>query len=235
LHYSPWQFAIAFLGITGNMLIAGIVVTSRRTKQWPSILFLCLFEAILSCLLLYERGVYRHYFWTYWIAACIRPFLRLWIVADIARSFPGLGWIPRKVWIFLGSIGVSILVLSFVVNHHAGIDLRGWVSGIVLRERAVEYALLMLYAFFLLVGRVTGFAWSASGSLVAHGTSIQALTSAIAPLLFAFTPNGPKHTLAEILIATGGTASLCVWGSALRSRYNLPANFPSFAREGAIK
>lgn len=98
-----------------------MLVWRRHIKRWP-FLFTALTAELLADvagMLLIGHGTYHAYFYTYWTAQGVQSLLRLFVIGDIIRSFPGIDILTPKIYIFVGTAGATMAIASAAYCFHA--------------------------------------------------------------------------------------------------------------------
>jgi hypothetical protein len=178
------------------LLIALVVaIRMRLAYRWPSLIASLAGELSADSILLWlihHPGHYDAYFCTYWISVFLQSIVRLWIIADVARSFPGLGFLPKRVYLFVGASGATMAVASAAhALHRSGLCpqmanlsianasihclvmcLRSNASAaVILLDRCVNIAWAVFVLYLLASVKILGLGWSSMGARVANGVS----------------------------------------------------------------
>lgn len=111
-----WLTSLACVEVSA--LAVAVFVMMRRPQliaKWPSLFTSLATEFVADMLLLTwlsDRSHYKQYFYVYWGSVGLRALLRLWIIADIVQSFPGLDFLPRRLYLFVGTLGATMAAAS---------------------------------------------------------------------------------------------------------------------------
>jgi hypothetical protein len=192
---SKW---LIVLGICEPLAIVSALVSMSFfgiAWKFPSLLFALTIELATDVslqVLLHHPSLYAAYFYTYWGSVFLQSAMRLWVIADVARSFPGIGFMPKSVYLFVGTAGATISIASVAYCLHGegefsrltlclgakeslqclGAWLRDDMSSIVmLIDRCVNVAWLVFGISLLLSAKALGLGWSPVGAIIANGIS----------------------------------------------------------------
>jgi hypothetical protein len=161
-------------------------------RRFPSLLFSLIIELatdVSLLILLHHPRLYTAYFYTYWASVFLQSAMRLWIIADVVRSIPGIGFMPRSVYLFIGLSGATMAFASamYCLHRSGGPQLEhclsasesirclaAWMrndiaSVVILIDRCVCIAWMAFSVSLLLCIKVLRLGWSPIGAHVANG------------------------------------------------------------------
>jgi hypothetical protein len=239
--HANWLFQfLAYTEMAGLVAVIFAIIWKRQLAAWPS-----LFAAIslelstdVSCMILMHLpGHYSAYFFTYWISAAVQSLLRLWMIADIMRSFPGLDFIPAKLYLFFGIAGATMAATSaaYCWHIHSGSipnlptfrhvqDFYSPACIKILRHAAPDIATLInrcvsiAWASFTIVMllsiKLLRFGWSETGARIANGVFVRLCFGLVIAEMIAV-KDVKIATLANGLDSLVSIGVFCCWAHAI--------------------
>jgi hypothetical protein len=181
-------------------VLGAIAAFSYRWKiqKWPALFASTVGElvsySIMTAYLVHPRGHYNAYFYTYWISAFALPMLRLGIIADIIRSFPGIECIPQKLYCIVSLVGLTIGATSAYICYQGAMPSVSHSSAplflldmAVLINRAVSIAWCTFGVTVLIAIKGFNCVWSIDGSRIAIGLFFRSVVGLIAAELYGIT------------------------------------------------
>lgn len=177
---------IALLGFIEPIALfgtVGMLLWRRLAASWPSLAIALSVELLTDVTLVYlwhTPGHYKAYFYTYWISTAFQSAIRMWIMADIVRSFPGAGYLSGRVYLFVGAtctvMGLCSGWLCYDSTAHKGLDV---ISTVILLDRCVNTAWVAFIAVLLGGVKLFAFGWSPLGARVANGVFFRICAAAV--------------------------------------------------------
>jgi hypothetical protein len=178
MHVSWWMHCLDVIEMGALACVLILILWKRLFSRWPALLFALAFELAtdlrLHYLLLHPVGTYKKYFYTYWIAMGIQAFLRLFIIADIIRSFPGLDFVPKRIYWFFGVIALTLSgcagLYFFRSSHHGAMQIKDCA---VLLDQSIWVAWGAFFVAYLTLFKVLNFGWSGLGASITAGFGVR--------------------------------------------------------------
>ena len=177
-----------YLELAAQVAALYALARSGWWRRWPSLttsttLYVSA-NSVLN-LLLHWPHHYAIYFYIYWGSTAVQDFVRVWILLDVVKSFPGLDFLPKRLnlslFVFCGSLALAAGLHSF----HANVPFAtGVMTSIVLLNRAVCIAGLIFFFALLTMLRLAGAGWSTTGRSVMNGLALQLSSAALLGQLF---------------------------------------------------
>jgi hypothetical protein len=188
--------------------------------RWPSLTVSLAVESSsdLSMLwMLHHPGLYRAYFYTFWISHGVVALIRFWIIGDVVRSFPGLGFVPSRIYFAAAAGSAAVAVTSGILCFAGKPSLPSEiVRTIVLTDRATNIATAVFLAMMLGLAKLLGLGWDSRAVFVTAGLAVRvcdALT--ISEVFTTAHHNARAHANLLDLIVT--IAVLTFWSVAFRT------------------
>jgi hypothetical protein len=95
-----WQQLLLWIvNWMGYLVVAILLLRKDHRRRWPFFLALCIFHLTQDAFLATQTSVahYTTYFYTYWYGEIVSSLLTFGVLRDIARSVPGLRFLPRQI------------------------------------------------------------------------------------------------------------------------------------------
>jgi hypothetical protein len=193
-----------FLGLAIHLALAGALLFTRKAwRRWPVLFALSLFEICLTLLLLNMTGDarYKYYFYTYWIAECLRSFIALGLLFEILRYIPGIRFAPKNLRALCVGIAVAMAIGSAWMASDGGAHTFHATMLALALDRSI-YVAWGAFAIVLLYGTwISGLGWTATPLRLATGFLVFTLVSALDAYGMSAAPASAStiHTTAEFL------------------------------------
>jgi hypothetical protein len=201
-----WLNLLSPLEIIALAAVLFAILQRRILSRWPSLFTALLLEMTTDFVLgflIQNGGHYKIYFYGFWITTGIQAILRLWIIGDIVRSFPGIGFLPRSAYLFVGTAGAVMALASAVYCYQGSARLdQDIVSTTVLLNRCVNIAWLTFAVVMMGSIKRMNLGWSPQGAGMASGIILRICTTAVASELL----SRPEKWLR---LAADGLQSVC--------------------------
>lgn len=185
-----WLTSLSWIEV--GVIAIALVLVVRKPKlwaQWPSCCFYVLVEFSRNIVLmvwLYPSSHHRASTLTYWISQGVLSLLRLWMIVDILRSFPGLDFLPRKLHLFVAVFGGTIVLASVWYCHQAYITpMTQFKQSIVLINQAVSIGWAMFGIALLGSIKLFNMGWEPRGASVACCLFVRVCTDLLVAKLYA--------------------------------------------------
>jgi hypothetical protein len=213
----------SFSWIEVGVIAIALVLVARKPKlwaQWPSCCLYVLVEFCRNIVLmvwLYPSSHHRASSLTYWISQGVLSLLRLWVIVDILKSFPGLDFIPRKLHLFVAVAGATIVLASVWYCHQAYITpMMQFKQTIVLINQAVSIGWAMFGIALLGSIKLFNLGWEPRGASVACCLFVRVCTDLLVARLYA--THAPNARISGMFIDTFCSIALYVSWSCLLVR-----------------
>jgi hypothetical protein len=184
-----WLTALSCVELSAMALALILVV--RRPKlwaQWPSCCTYILVEFCTGMLLmtwLSDTHRYKNYFYTYWISRGVLSVIRLWVIIDVLRSFPGLDFLPRSVYLGVGTAGLTIVSASAAYAFHVDAKLGMQVKDTVtLINQSVAIGWGTFAVALILAIRLFNIGWEPRGAGVAYCLFVRIVIELVVSSMF---------------------------------------------------
>jgi hypothetical protein len=165
-----WLSLLTWLEVLGQLSVLISLLRSGAMKRWPSIFTVCALNLVAYPVLLSLTGKghsYNTYFICYWALSAIQAALRLWIMADIVRSIPGISLVPAKSGLFFALLGIVLAIGTWATTFKDGIAADR--TAAILFDRCVNIALLTLMLAILAGIKTHRFGWERRSAYIAWG------------------------------------------------------------------
>lgn len=216
---NPHLYTLVIWGLlaAAEAILAVVILSKGATRRWPFLLLLAVFDLIYFYLTYTHlgRSHYRQYFKIFWYGQGARALISLGLIWDIARSVPGLKYVPKQIGIALFTFGLAVTIGAVVITSHHHPDTFPLVAHRALMIRECVTVAWMCFTMSLL-GSISslGMGWPIEALNVTGGFVISGMTSMIAANLMA---SWPKHSAAidnmqncvEIVIFLSWSVVLC--------------------------
>jgi len=169
-----WTYVQGFAPAPFYLALLVTLLRFRRWGTWPSLIAICANQLAADAVLpplLPHRSAYFFAFYTWsWLTAL----LRLWLMADVVRTFRSARFIGISVPLFFISAGSVLAATAAWVSWHAGSNFtahRGPLPlvGAVLLDRAVNVAWAAFLVSALVGLRVFRITWGRAAALACNG------------------------------------------------------------------
>jgi hypothetical protein len=141
----------------------------RQISRWPFLFSALALEMAIDLICLHLMGPhhYRQYFFTFWWGQVAQAFLKIGIIADVFRSFPGLDFLPKRVYLFITVAALVMGILAGAYCYHISPDVGARIQNLaLLMNRCVNisfgaFAMVILFTF-----KAFNFGWDPSGARI---------------------------------------------------------------------
>lgn len=149
-----------------------MLILRRRVGKWPFLFTALVVEMAtdLACMVLIHHGTYQAYFYTYWISQGLQSILRLWVIGDIIRSFPGIDIVTSKIYIFVGTAGATMAIASATYCYQTTASpAHSMLRTVLLMNRCSNIAWASFIIAVLGSIKLFNLGWDAFGAGIANG------------------------------------------------------------------
>lgn len=202
--YVSW----GILSLAEAILVA-VILYRRATARWPFLLAITLFDLAYSAVLYAVIANCTTYFDIFWYGQGIRSLLSLGLLWDIARSIPGLQYVPKRVGAFLITLGLTITVGSVLLTmqHHSNTE---HIAAEVYMIRECVSVAWLCCAFTLLFSvSLLGMGWKKDGLYITAGFVFSGMTAVAASHFMVSYPQ--YHARIDFVQTCFETAVLVFW------------------------
>lgn len=203
---SWWVNLLCGLEVPALICVLASFWNKSLVARWPALftsLALELAADLMLGFLMYMHFPYATYFYVFWITSGIQSVVRLWIIGDIMRSFPGIDFLPGYVYQFVGIAGAVMAAASAIYCYHASPSLGEELMGAVLiLNRCICVAWLSFAVVVLASIKLINLGWSPNGARLGSGVFLRICAGAIASDLLAQSSLGLR-------MAADGFQSVC--------------------------
>lgn len=172
-----WLTLLSYAELAGMICVCGALIWKRQVGRWPSLFAAIILEFTTNVALLafiHLHTPYRTYFYAYWVSQGVQELLRLWIIADIMRSFPGVEILPAKLYLFIGVAGATMAFASGYYCWHLHYPLTRTIQETAfLLDRCVAIAWVTFSIVFLSAIKILHLGWSPIGARIANGVFLR--------------------------------------------------------------
>lgn len=172
--HSNWWFSL--LTCAELMALAAVVflmVWKRQLAKWPSLFTALSIELLtdLCCMALMSRpGHYRAYFYTYWPSIALQAVIRLWVIGDVIRAFPGIDILSSRVYLFVGVAGATMAsCAAYFCYHTSGAPAHGLQNMALLLNRCVNIAWATFLVAVLGSIKLFNLGWDRYAATISNG------------------------------------------------------------------
>lgn len=211
------NFIWALYSIAEAILVV-VILKKGAARRWPFLLVLALFDLGHNYLLYTHLGEanYRQYFYIYWYGHGARALLSLGLIFDVARSMPGLKYVPQYIGVLLLAFGLAITIGSVFLTktHHPSPEYSQIVARVLMMRECAAVAWMCLALSLLGSISILGLGWLVEPLSVTGGVVISGLAAMLAANLTSSRPKSGHlidqiHTLLEIAVLLSWSVMLC--------------------------
>lgn len=219
---SQWLIGLGMLEPIAIVVALLSIARSGMARRFPSLTFALIIELatdIFLDVLLHHPTFYTAYFCTYWASVFLQSAIRLWVIADVVRSLPGIGFLPRSIYLFVGASGAAMAIASVAYSLHGSglcpqmtnlsianaslrcldMCLRSNISAMVrLIDRCVCGGWLAFEIALLASIKALRLGWSRIGAHVANGITARVCTCFVVSRLISVNSSQIHNWAAEI-------------------------------------
>ncbi len=185
-----WLNLLSGLEIAILAAVAALMLARKLTARWRSLFCYVLVQLAMRLFLVYylfyPKGHYRIYFWIYWDSTALLALLRLGMIGDIVRSFPGLDFLPNAVYWFITITGMTMAIASGTFCYHHSAAFHEAQDTVVMLNNCVFIAWTTFLVSFLASIRLFNFGWSPQGACIAFGVFLHMSAGMIVAYLLMF-------------------------------------------------
>lgn len=178
MHSNWWADYLSYIELVALLAALGTILYRKLAAKWPSLVTGLAVELVTNLILIYYIKLhfpYTLFFYLYWGSQAIQFICRLWMIADIMRSFPGLDFLPSQLYLFVGTIGVTVgLAAAFYSwNHHGQIPTMhrspatAFRDTVLVANNAAAIGFAAFSVVFLSTAKALNFGWSQIGAGIA--------------------------------------------------------------------
>jgi len=198
-----------------------ILLRKRRFVHWPSLLVYTVGGVVSDIAGWATFSHYAEYFYLFWSWTLLAAVLRIWILVDVVRSFPGAGFLGLSVPAMFGSFAASLAAgaayASYQVTTIFAEDPSMWiVHSALLADRAVAIAWGTFLTATLVSVWVLRLGWSRAGAYVCNGLAISVFGKMIYSFLISLTQR-PGRVAGDVIGGLCTIAGTAVWCFAMSS------------------
>lgn len=214
----PLDYAIAALGMTAQTAVLLRLYNNHLTRQWPSIasmMWLAITSNLYLIPMMHSHSHYRQYFYIYWATSGLAALLRFWLIADVAKSFTGLDFIPLRfhMWSTLIAFVTALGICCWSFRDYP--RLAQGVHSVVLYSGSFSLGWMAFLAVLLGIYHIPRIAWDSVGSQVTQGFILQLAGSGLGSLLLTYSHT--FHTLSYLIDSSCSIGCYVLWSSAFQS------------------
>lgn len=234
MFHSQWLICLGVLEAAAIAVALLSVARSGLARRFPSLAFALAVELasdVALDVMLHRPNLYTDYFWIYWASVFLLSAIRLWIIVDVVRSFPGIGFLPRSVYLFVGTSGLAMAAASVAYSlHGSGLcpQMTNLLSSkaslycfiacmrndaapvVILIDRCVCVAWMAFYFSLLLSIKILRLGWSSAGAHVANGITARICACLVVSWLLS-SPSAHIRLLANIFDSLCSIAVFLFW------------------------
>jgi hypothetical protein len=214
-----WLTALALLEMASLAGVLYLLIRRRLLATWP-LLFINLAVELATnvCLegMILGHARYRHYFYLYWGSSIVRSLLRLGVFVDILRTFEGIDFLPKKLYLFVAVAGLSMATASGVYTFHDGFrSAMQTAEFAVLVNRCVHIAWMAFAIVALASIKLFNFGWDEMSARIANGLFARSAATIAITALYSY-PSKPLRLFANGLDSVLSIAIFFYWVYQLR-------------------
>ena len=161
-------------------ILVAVILYKGAAKRWPFLLSITLFDLAYSAVLYCVIDHCTMYFDIFWYGQALRSLLSLGILWDIARSIPNLQYVPKRVAVFLVTLGLTITAGSVLLTmqHHS--NTYPIVAQAFMIRECVSVAWLCCAFTLLFSVSLLAMGWNRDGLYITSGFVFSGMTAAAA-------------------------------------------------------
>lgn len=191
--FSTWTYIVGFAPAPAFVALLALLVRRGTWRAWPSLVAIALNQLAADVLL---PATHQHrvvYFWVFYAWSALACLLRLWLLADVLRTFRPARLLGVSVPTLFAAFGAALTLAALWIGWHSGsaLSLSNGPLPLVaaaLLDRAVNTA----WVAFLIAAviRLTAFdhGWTRSTVYAASGLVISSGGAMLCRYLFTLAP-----------------------------------------------
>lgn len=217
---NPYLYTVVIWGLlaVAEVTLAVVILSKGATRRWPFLLLLIVFDLIYYYLAYTHLGHAhrRQYFYIFWYGQRIRALISIGMIWDIARSVPGLKYVPKRIGLVLFTFGLGITVGAVIItSHHHTAGVSPLVAQALMIRECVAVAWLFLTMSLLWSISSLGMGWLIEALNMTTGFVFSGMASMLATYLMSSRPAyrdaiDNLQNCIEIVVFLSWSAVLCL-------------------------
>lgn len=202
---------LMWFGAFVQFATCAVILFRKLYRQWASILVYCVLAISFDVAIAINRPIYKRYFYLYFGWSFLSALLRLWVLADVVGSFPGTGFIGRKIRWGIAAFAICIALGAVYLTAQDGANhISPIVRSTFIVDRCVAIAWGAFLAVVLLCIRLMGLGWQRTGALIASALIVKIVAGLVFSYLLSFAPPSGR-LIGNYLLSVLSIASLLLW------------------------
>lgn len=215
MHSYPYFSWLSTAGFVLELILAAVILWKRQERNWPSLLALAFTDLAAGIVLSRFHHRSPTYFYTYYASYFVDTLLRLWVLHDVLRSFPGPAFTQQFLhWVTAAGgavMAAGCWCMAAIISGELPNVVRLAVTYFD-RCVSVAWAGFIIAAFLAIAG--SRLAWSRTGAVIAFGLSLR-IASGMAVAGLMIQPTKQHMLTAAYLRAATAVFVLIVWTLAI--------------------